>query len=103
MTEIQKLVKGERTTLPVALIGGSGTGWVTADPAVDGLLVVPQCGVEAVILSEADLADFGYVKKGSRKRASVPSPTDNQPEPKGARKRKQRDGSSAISGGPSEQ
>lgn len=99
MTEIQKLVKGEKTALPVALIGGSGAGWVTADPAVDGLLVIPKCGVGAVILSESDLADFGYVKRRNQKRVSVPSSTDNKPKPEGARKRKQRDGSSAKSGG----
>lgn len=99
MTEIRTLVKGEKSSLPVALVGGSGAGWVTADPAVNGLLVVPRCGVEAVILSESDLADFGYVKKRSQKRASVPSPTDSQPKSKGARKRQQRDGSSANSGG----
>ncbi len=63
MTDVRKLVKGERLPLPVSLVGGSGMGWVTTDPKVDGLLIVPRCGAEAVILSDSELADFGYVRK----------------------------------------
>ena len=63
MAEVRKLEKGEKLPLPVSLVGGDGAGWTYADPKVDGLLVVPRAGVEAVILSDADLADFGYVRK----------------------------------------
>jgi hypothetical protein len=76
MTEIRKLVKGERIPLPVALIGGSGTGWVTVDPAIDGLLVVPRVGIEAVMMSDADLEDFGYVRKERVTNADAPSLND---------------------------
>lgn len=99
MTEIRTLVKGEKSSLPVALVGGSGAGWVTADPAVNGLLVVPRCGVEAVILSESELKDFGYVKRRKPKRVSAAEPADK----KGVRKRQQRDESSASNGDYSEQ
>ena len=98
MTEVRKLVKGERIPLPVALIGGSGAGWVTADPAIDGLLIVPKMGADAVIMSDADLADFGYVRKGTEERATVSSSTDNKPQREGASKRRQRDGGPRKSG-----
>lgn len=67
MTEVKKLEKGEKVPLPVSLIGGDGIGWIVADPEVDGLLVVPRVGAEAVILSDADLADFGYHRKTYRR------------------------------------
>ena len=68
MTEVRKLVKGEKLPLPVSLVGGSGMGWVTTDPEVDGLLIVPRCGAEAVILSDTELADFGYVRSKTPQR-----------------------------------
>ena len=66
MTEVKKLVKGEKLPLPVSLVGGSGMGWIVTDPEVDGLLVVPRLGADAVILSDAELADFGYVRRTQR-------------------------------------
>lgn len=96
MTAVTKLVKGEKVPVPVALIGGSGTGWVTADPATDGLMIIPKVGVEAVILSDKELADFGYVRKEVETRASLPSPTD-KPKQKSARQRQQRGGGSKKS------
>jgi len=97
MTDVTKLVKGEKVPVPVALIGGSGTGWVTADPATDGLMIIPKVGVEAVILSDKELADFGYVRKEVETRASLPSPPDNKPQRKSTRQRQQRGGGSRKS------
>lgn len=98
MTEVRKLVKGEKLPLPVALIGGSGAGWVTADPAIDGLLIVPKMGTDAVIMSDADLADFGYVRKEMVESATVPSSTDNKQASTSHGKRRQRDGGPRKSG-----